>query len=255
MQVHLPSRVSLIKTLQRFLVCVKCGAFLVFSLVGEWPAGAEELSLFARGEELFMQNKLQEAVPLLEGAIGENPSTPQVYLYLGAAYQALGLHEKAIDVFKQGIDRTDGYDAIFFFNMGNSYLALGHQDTAELMYTEAISLKSTFPKPYLNRANTRVRLGKYQDAIDDYTIYLRLDPTTPQRTNIEKMIALLGEKLLEAQRRQEEEEQRRKEEEARRKQLLDSVLKSLEEAAEETQDVEAGTEGAQEFSEELELAD
>ena len=108
MQVHLPSRVSLIKTLQRFLVCVKCGAFLVFSLVGEWPAGAEELSLFARGEELFMQNKLQEAVPLLEGAIGENPSTPQVYLYLGAAYQALGLHEKAIDVFKQGIDRTDG---------------------------------------------------------------------------------------------------------------------------------------------------
>ena len=45
---------------------------------------------------------------------------------------------------------------------------------------------------YLNRANARLELQSYSAARDDYVEYLRLDPATPQREPIEKLIALLG---------------------------------------------------------------
>lgn len=202
-----------------------------------------------------MQNKLEQALPLLESALQEEQGNPRIYLYLGAIYHKLGLNKKALDIYKKGLDSTDGYDATFFYNIGNVYVSMGAADTAELMYTEALDIKTTYSSPYLNRANMRVKLGKYQEAIDDYTMYLRLEPDTPQRSNIEKMISLLSQKLIEEQKRKEEEERQRKEEEARQKALLDSVLKSLDSAAEETQDIDAGTENVQDYSEELELAD
>ncbi|MEM5947999.1 tetratricopeptide repeat protein [Spirochaetia bacterium 38H-sp] len=233
---------------QRFL-------FIFLIIFTVMPLHAQDESLFKRGEDLFMQNNLEQALPLLESSLEQEKANPRIYLYLGAIYHKLGLYKKAVDIYKKGIDNTDGYDAVFFFNLGNVYVSMGTPDTAELMYSEAVGLKTTYSNPYLNRANMRVKLGKYQDAIDDYTMYLRLEPDTSQRANIEKMISLLSQKIIEEQRQKEEEERRRKEEEARQKALLDSVLKSLDSAAEETQDIDAGTEGVQDYSEELELAD
>ena len=79
----------------------------------------------------------------------------------------------------------------------------------------------------LNRANTRVHLVKYPEAITDYETYLRLKPDTWQREEIEKLIALLRQSIDE------------------QKDLLESVLNSIKNASVNTQTESAGTEDFQ----------
>jgi hypothetical protein len=99
---------------------------------------------------------------------------------------------------------------------------------------------------YLNRANSRLELEEFQDARQDYIDYLRLDPDSPQRANIEKIIALLGQAIEEAERA-------RQEELARQQALLNEVLDTLNNASEDTRNLSAGSEEIQEEYEEIDI--
>ncbi|MFP4067073.1 MAG: tetratricopeptide repeat protein [Spirochaetaceae bacterium] len=247
-------------------------AGILLSSVGTTVAAQ---TAFEEGEELFLRNKPREAVSHLEEARSENPDNEQVYLYLGIAYEQLGEREKAIEVLEDGIGVASKEKERMLLAVGNNRRMVDERQAAERAYGEAIATDSLFAPAYLARANLRVEMEKYDPAVEDYEIFLELRPDSEHREEIERMIALLRDKReeeerlaaeeeerrerreelarREEERRQEEEERRREEEERRRRVLLDSVLNSLEEAEEETENLPGGSEDIRELEEDVDI--
>jgi tetratricopeptide (TPR) repeat protein len=244
--------------------------------------GSFALSFFEEGERLFLDNKPEEAAEMLEAAVGEDPSREKAYIYLSIIYENAGEHEKAVDILKEGLPYAAAHKTQFYFNLGNNYFALGNFEQADEAYTAAITSKSGYAEAYLNRANARVQQTLYKEAVADYNLYLKLKPRTKQKQNIEQAIDILTKRLAEAERlkreeekrlrdeeerrraeeerkaeeerlAREEEERRREEERKRQEAFLQEVLKSLNEAEEDTTDLQAGSEDIKEFDVEIEL--
>jgi tetratricopeptide (TPR) repeat protein len=210
---------------------------------------------FAAGEDLFRNNKPAQAIGFLEDAIGSDPSKEMAYLYLGVAYMQTGKTEDAISVLKRGQAKASDYPYLFSYNLGTCYFVQGKNSFADDMYSKSISLRPDYAPAWLNRANARMNLKRYPDAAADYAEYLSLEPATPQRPSIEKVIKLIGDSIAEADKKKAEEDRKKAEEEARKARLLSDVEDSLKQAAAQTQSISAGAEGAQGYDSESELAD
>jgi tetratricopeptide (TPR) repeat protein len=206
------------------------------------------LSALQDGEKLFLQNRPQEALPLLEQALYENPDNERLYLYLGIVYEQLASIDKSIQVMRRGLSVARGVKDLLYFNLGNNLFRQKEYTMAEQMYSNALEVNRTLEDAYLNRANARLELESYASAREDYIEYLRLAPATPQREAIEKLIALLGGVLGEQERLKQEDL-------ARQKALLNEVLNSLQNASEDTRNLSAGSEDIQEQYEEVDIED
>jgi tetratricopeptide (TPR) repeat protein len=206
------------------------------------------LSALQQGEKLFLENRPREALPLLEQALNENPDNERLYLYLGIVYEQLASPEKSIQVMRRGLAVARGVKDLLYFNLGNNLFRQKEYTVAEQMYSNALELNPAMDDAWLNRANARLQLQSYADARTDYIEYLRLAPATPQRESIEKLIALLGGMLDEAERLKQEEL-------ARQKALLNEVLNSLQNASEDTRNLSAGSEDIQEQYDEVDIED
>jgi tetratricopeptide (TPR) repeat protein len=206
------------------------------------------LTSLQEGEQLFLQNKPEAALPFLEKALYEDPQDERTYLYLGIVYEQLRSTEKSIQIMRRGLNVATRYKDLLYFNLGNNHFRRDEYTLAEQMYSSALEINSTLDDAYLNRANARLELQKYPEARQDYIDYLRLAPDTPQRENIEKLIALLGSVL-------EEREQQRLAELERQKALMNEVLDTLKNASEDTRNLSAGSEKIQEEYEEIDIAE
>jgi len=231
-------------------------------------AGAQ--SLFERGEDMFLRNKPQQAVPLLERALEAEPQNATIYMYLGVAYEQLGQRDKAVEILRRGVETAREERDRMFLTMGNNLRFIEQYDGAERSYGEAISANSLYAPAYLARGNLRVEMEKFEPAVEDYEIFLNLRPQSEHRPEIERMIALLRDKVEEearqaaeqAERREREEElarreaeRRRQEEEERQKALLDSVLNSLGDSSEETRNMSGGAEDIQEIEDDIDIVE
>jgi len=156
---------------------------------------------FAKGEELFMQNKPQEALAFLESTVSEDPAHVQAFLYLGIVYLQLNRVDDAIAVYRRILPRGGAETARIAYNLGNAYFAKGDFASAKQYYTQAIEENPNYGSAFLNRANAQVRNGDLNDAITDYEIYLSIEPGTPQRGQIERLIAFIREEFVETERR------------------------------------------------------
>ena len=185
------------------------------------------LNSFEQGEALFLENKPEEARMFLENALNSDPGNEKIYYYLGFIYEQLGLNQKAINILQRGMDIAVFYKDQFYFNIGLNFRELGENILAEEMYTNAISVNSLFPEPYLCRANSRIELEDYNGALSDYIRFLLLKPGTFQRTEIEKMIELLKGQVVEAEILAEEQR-------IRDEALINDVLNSLKNASEDS---------------------
>jgi tetratricopeptide (TPR) repeat protein len=206
------------------------------------------LTSLQEGEQLFLQNKPEAALPYLEKALYEDPQNEKIYLYLGIVYEQLQNTEKSIQIMRRGLNVATQYKDLLYFNLGNNHFRREEYTLAEQMYSSALELNGGLDDAYLNRANARLELEKYPEARQDYIDYLRLAPNTPQRENIEKIIALLGGIL-------EEREKQRLSELERQKALMSEVLNTLKNASEDTRNLSAGSEKIQEQYEEIDIAE
>jgi len=208
-----------------------------------------------QGIDLFMDNKPVEAVPFLENALQQNPADTDLYMYLASCYEQLGNYEAALQTYRDALENTKTRKADFYYNMGNTLQQLGRYQDALESYGDAIERDRNLARAYLNRANVFVREFDFSRALADYRVYLSLNPNSPQRENIEKMISLLSEKIVAAEKARLEEERRRQEEERRRQELLEQVLNSLEESGEETRNISAGTGEVKEYDQDFDIID
>lgn len=206
------------------------------------------LTSLQEGEQLFLQNKPEAALPFLEKALYESPQEEKIYLYLGIVYEQLQSTEKSIQIMRRGLNVATSYKDLLYFNLGNNHFRREEYTLSEQMYTNALEVNPSLDDAYLNRANARLELEKYPEARQDYIDYLRQAPDTPQRENIEKIIALLGGIL-------EQREQQRLAELERQKALMNEVLNTLKNASEDTRNLSAGSEKIQEEYEEIDIAE
>ena len=217
---------------------------------GNAPASAKQ-----QGIEFFMNNQPEQAAPLLQTALRQEPQNGKLYMYLAVCYEQMGDFEAAQQIYRDGLPYAGSNKAMFYYNLGVNHQRLEQYDQAEEMYQQALQLNNDMANAYLNRANLYVRKGQFNDAVADYRVYLSLRPNSSQRENIEQMIALLNKKVVEAERQRLEEERKRKEEEQRQQELLEQVLGSLEESGEETKNLSAGTGEVKEYEQEFDIVD
>ena len=224
------------------VVCFFLTAFLCFGQ-----------SSFSQGEELFMQNKPAEAVTFLESAVVEDPANITANLYLGITYEQMGKTAEAITIYRRLLHIAGNMSANVANNLGNVYFQSGNNELAEQFYTQAIGFDSVYSRAYLGRANTRIRAGSLQNAVQDYEQYLTLEPGSSQRPKIEQLVGLIRTEAAAAEMRRimAEEEERRLAEE--RQKLLDSVTASLQSAADSSQGLSSGTENIESYEWDFEL--
>jgi len=256
---------------------VLTGLFLLLLAI---PAGAE--SDFSRGEELFRQNRPQESLKFLESAVSEDPAHVQAYLYLGIVYLQLSRVDDAIETYGRILPRGGDETARIAFNLGNAHFVKGNQTLAREYYTQAIEEDPSYASAYLNRANTFVKTGELADAVADYEEYLSLEPGSPKREQVAKLIAFIREEFSAVERRRimaeeaaraaelariraeeaalaEAEMRRIAAEEAarieaeRRRRLLQELAESLQADAEDSRGCSAGTEDIQDYAGKFEL--
>ncbi len=209
--------------------------------------------LFKKGEDLFLRNKPLEAIPLLEQVYTQDPANVTAALYLGIAYQQVQRWDDAISLYRKVLARGSDKSALVAFHLGNAYFSKGSALFAEQYYSQALQMDGSFSSAYLNRANAYVKLGSLDKALKDYEQYLTLEPASPKRPQVEQMIALLKQEFAAAAAKKAAEEAALRAEEERRKKLLEEVSASLQSAAEETRQLQAGSEGVQGYEGEFEL--
>ncbi len=185
---------------------------------------------FKKAEDLYDHNKPVEARPLLEAAIAEEPSNELAYLYLGIVYQQLGDLNKAILTYKRGLNIASRYRERFLEYMGNCFHNQKQYTFAEQSFSDAITANPQLAVAYLNRANARMRLQKYDGAVEDYTVFLQLKPDYFERPKIEEVMKLLA-KMRDANLA------RQKDEETRQKALMNDVMSSLNNASEDAKNL------------------
>jgi tetratricopeptide (TPR) repeat protein len=206
---------------------------ILFTLLAAALAAQPALAgsaFFEKGQAAFVANRPQEARPLLEGALAEDPSNETIYLYLGIVYQQLGDTEKAMATFRRGLGVPGTRKDLLYYNIGNNLFSRKEYAAAEEMYSSALAANARLPEASLNRANTRLALKSWEPAIADYTLFLQLRPDDPQRPKIEEVIRLLRGSM-------DEEARRKAEEAARQAALMDQVLNALNSAGEGTQNL------------------
>lgn len=224
---------------------------LFFLVLGNGALFAQ--TSFQKGEELFMQNKPQEALHYLESAVNEDPAYVQAFLYLGIAYVQVNRVDDAIAAYRKILPKGGEETARIAFNLGNAYFIKGNPALARQYYTQAIEANPAYSSAYLNRANSLVKSGELPDALTDYEDYLALEPGSPQREQIVRLTAFIRAEFAAAERRRILAEEAAKAEEERRRRLLEEVSESLQAAADDSKGLSAGTENVQDYDSEFEL--
>jgi tetratricopeptide (TPR) repeat protein len=208
---------------------------------------------FAKGEEFFMQNKPKEAMPYLENTVAVDPAHLKAFLYLGIVYQQLNMVDEAIAVYRKVLPRGGNETARIAYNLGNAYYSKGNAVFAEQFYTQAIEADPAYAPAYLNRGNTRIKSEARKEAVSDYETFLTLEPRSPKRPDIERLIAFIREEFAAEERRRIMEEEAARAEAERRQRLLEEVTASLQAASAETQGLSAGSEDVEGYEGEFEL--
>jgi len=200
-----------------------------------------------------MQNRPQEALAFLESAVYEDPAHIQAFLYLGIAYLQINRVDDAIATYKKALPRGGTESARIAYNLGNAHFMKGDPALARQYYTLAIESDPEYSSAYLNRANALIRSGDLRDALTDYEVFLSLDPGSPKREQVVRLMAFVRAEFAAEERRRVMAEEAAIAEADRRRRLLAEVTESLQAVAEGSKGLSAGSEDVQDYDSEFEL--
>ncbi len=194
-----------------------CAGFMFLQLGHFSQSVAYGESNFSKGEQLFLENKPEEAIVYLKKAYSSKEDS-KVYEYLSLSYFQLGMYDEGIAIVNAGMKVSGTDKKLLAFNAGNAAFIQGKYEAADAWFTTAIMADATYSSPVLNRANTRIYENKITDAKADYRKFLELEPDDYRRPEIEEILKEIDAEIaLEEQREAERkaEEQRIREEEER----------------------------------------
>lgn len=149
----------------------------------------------SQGTKLFEQGKVAEAIAPLEAAVNAGSASPAEYNYLGLSYYQTGNYAKSVEAFKKGLAAAGTNKKLLYFNMGNSYFSMGEFQSALDSFSMATVADPGYAEPFLNKANTEIKLDRLSDAAADYKRYLVLRPESVQRPQIERILSLIDAEI------------------------------------------------------------
>jgi tetratricopeptide (TPR) repeat protein len=230
-------------------------AILFIAIFSASAALAQAADSFAAGEKYFLDAQPEKAIPLLEASIRENPGNEMAYYHLGLAYASVGRFDEGIAIAKKAASKFPEKNYEFYSNIGDFYFMQKKSSFAKEWYDQAIASNSEYAIAYLNRANVNMNIKDYPSAITDFKEYLDYEPKSAQREQIEKLIALLQGGIDEAERLKAAEAARLAAEEAKRQQMLADIAASLKDSASDTESLSVGTDKAEGYNDESDLAE
>jgi tetratricopeptide (TPR) repeat protein len=138
------------------------------------PSDLSAKTLYLKAHALNSQSKFEEALPLLNQAIEQDPRFTDAYISRSFSYGKLGKIDKAIkDV--QKVLELDSNNEIAYNNRGFLYLRLGQYDKAIADFTKAVALNPGDEAAWANRAEAYWRAGDPADALTDCSKAIGLD--------------------------------------------------------------------------------
>lgn len=146
-------------------------------------------SLYNKGNQLWQQNKFDEALNAWERAVEIYPDYYDAHFRLGLAYKQIGdyasdnnnadlagkAYALAINHYSRCI-QIQPEDPSAHNNLGNVYFSLQNYDRAIQEYHTAIKIKPYDPDYHYNLANAYSKVGNAPAAIEHYEEAIRIDP-------------------------------------------------------------------------------
>ena len=225
--------------------------------------------LYDQAIEAMQYDDIDAAVPLLEAHLEATPADADAVRVLAYAYERVGRTDSALALLERATADarlSDAQRALAAFDRGGALARGGRWDQAQTAFSEAIAFDSALSRAYLNRANAALNALSFEQAATDYRLYLVLEPATPQRPQIERVLALLETAIeeerqatAERERLEAERERRaeiaRQEAEERRRSVLDSILDSLGSAGGDAESFELDNEDLETYEDDLDIVD
>jgi len=120
------------------------------------------------------QEQFQEAVPILEQVLKEEPNTPIASLQLGRAYMSLREFQKAVTPFRTLVEMQPD-DAFARYELGCALVKIGSWDEARPHFEAAVSKMTGSSMMHFYLALVYQRTSRMDDALKEFQSALRLD--------------------------------------------------------------------------------
>ena len=248
---------------------LRVSALLVLSVTVAIEAQTGGGRLYDQAIEAMQYDDTATAVPLLEAHLQIAPADADAVRVLAYAYERIGRTDSALALLERAAADarlSDAQRALAAFDRGGALARDGRWDQAQTAFSEAIAFDSDLSHAYLNRANAALNALSFEQAATDYRLYLVLEPTTPQRPQIEQVLALLETAVAEERQaaaererleaeREHQAEIARHEVEERRRSVLDSILDSLGNAGGDAESFELDNEDLEAYEDDLDIVD
>jgi arylsulfatase A-like enzyme/Tfp pilus assembly protein PilF len=134
--------------------------------------------------------RFEEAIPVLEEVVKQEPNTPTAYLQLGRSYMALKEYEKAIRPLKISVEKKPD-DAFAHYELGCALVKTGHWTESAPQFEAAVSEMTGSAMMHFYLALVYERTSRSTEAMAEFQSALRLDPNNfPANLLLGRMLVL-----------------------------------------------------------------
>jgi predicted Zn-dependent protease len=121
------------------------------------------------------QEQYQEAVPILEQVLKQEPNTPIAFLQLGRAYMSLKEYQKAVTPLRSLVEKKPD-DAFARYELGCALVKTGDWDEALPHFEAAVSQMTGSAMMHFYLALVYQRTSRMDEATKEFQSAVRLDP-------------------------------------------------------------------------------
>jgi choline-sulfatase len=143
------------------------------------------------GDELLRRNKIAEAGPRFEAAIGAGLPSADPYLGLASCQAQSGRFADAIATLERS-QHVEADNPVVLANIGLLQAQAGRTDASAAALRRALAIDPDFHEARFNLVRVLARAGRRQDALAEATSLLqRLPSSAPQRAEVERLVGAL----------------------------------------------------------------
>ena len=132
-------------------------------------------NLFYEALVAMENEQYEDAVPILEQVLKQEPNTPTASLQLGRAYVALREYQKAVPPLRTVVESKPD-NAFARYELGCALVKTGHWDEAEPQFEAAVSQMTSSSMMHFYLALVYQKTSRNDEAMAQFQDALRLDP-------------------------------------------------------------------------------
>ena len=141
--------------------------------------------------------RYEEAVPVLEEVLKQEPNTPIAFLQLGRAYMSLKEYEKAVTPLRSLVEKKPD-DAFARYELGCALVKTAHWDEALPHFEAAVSQMNSSAMMHFYLALVYQRTSRVPDAASEFQSALRIDPDNFPANLLLGRLLLVQQKVTDA---------------------------------------------------------